>query len=37
MLQCFLGKEEVQMQGQAVNIVSLAIRYIEDNLDSKMD
>ena len=25
------------MQGQAVNIVSLAIRYIEDNLDSKLD
>lgn len=37
MLQCLLGKEEVQMQGQAVNIVSLAIRYIEDNLDSKLD
>lgn len=37
MLQCFLGKEEVQMQGQAVNIVSLAIRYIEYNLDSKLD
>lgn len=25
------------MQGQAVDIVSLAIRYIEDNLDSKLD
>ena len=33
----FFGKEEVQMQGQAVDIVSLAIRYIEDNLDSKLD
>lgn len=37
MLYCFLGKEGVQMQGQAVYIVSQAIRYIENNLDNKLD
>lgn len=37
MLQYLIGKEEVKMQGQTTHIVAQAIRFIESNLNDKLE